>query len=94
MEKRFGDGTRLCREIKCKVKRHCIHFLALIEKRKNLNGKENYLEECEKLLVNLPSENRSTDCLFCSKEGRCYKHHKMVCGMECDHCEDHYKRTI
>lgn len=90
---RFGETTGLCRQIGCKLKKHCIHFLALIERRKNLKGDENYLSECEKMLIDLPHSDYSTDCLFSSVEGRCYKHHRMICEMECNKCTDYYKRT-
>ena len=34
-----------------------------------------------------------TDCLYSSKEGRCYKQHRDICQMECNNCEKYIKRT-
>lgn len=88
MNRRFGETTSLCNRLSCKIKKHCIHFLALLEHRDG-----DYLNECDKVLLDLPIPQYNTDCLFCSKEGYCYKRHCMTCQMECNNCTDFIKRT-
>ena len=88
MNKRFGETTSLCSQLSCKLKRHCIHFLALLEHR---DGP--YLNECDKILLDIDIPQYGTDCLFSSKEGHCYKLHRNICQMECNNCEQYIKRT-
>lgn len=48
-----------------------------------------YKEECDNYIeIKLPTPHYSTDCLYCSTCGYCYKHHANVCQMECKHCGD------
>ena len=91
--KRFGKPTEICTKIKCNLKKRCINFLAMLEWRDELDGTEKRIRTCEKTLIELPTENLSTDCLFCSKDGLCFKRHVFVCDMECANCPDFYKRT-
>ena len=44
----------------------------------------------------LPTKDRrySSDCLFCSRVGYCYKKHRMAYDFDCDKCEDFYRKTI
>ena len=88
MDKRFSKTTGICNKLTCKMKKHCIHFLALLE---NRSGE--CIEECDKTLLNIPAPQYETDCLFSSKEGHCYKLHRSICQMECNNCEKYIKRT-
>lgn len=88
MNRRFGETTSLCTKFTCKFKKHCMHFLALLE---NRDG--NYLNECDKVLLDIDVPQHGTDCLYSSKEGRCYKQHRDICQMECNNCEEYIKRT-
>lgn len=92
MAKRFGATTDLCKTETCSDKANCIHYLAYMERKNELNGNEVYLVECDKSLITLPKSNvGNIECRHCTSEGKCLIRNQIVCLMECRHCKEFSK---